>query len=300
VRSRVLPHAGMFKNPRLFTATIDRKRFKSGADAYDYIRPKLRTFLRLAGFKKAFAVMAFHPKAPEWPHWHFLIDLEDCGGRVDLKRLWAIWRDKWGVGGLDLGLKPVKDGNATAAVRYIVGYCQHQAGVVGQWVLRRKRVPRAFEFYGELRAAIRAASGPASEPGDGAPKRRRASSMRCVGERLQDCGKGSTVMLCRRWRNGRTSFQFSGTLPVTPGRVALADAVGDLPASLGIVRERVDLPYGPGWRLRVSVKLGPEEKADWIFYRLRAAVAGLVAGPARGVVDVAPAEEPGEVCDVPF
>lgn len=97
IGSKIMPHLGMFKKARLLTLTIDRERFDSGEAAYDYIQTGqglLRRFLRLAGFKKAFSVLAFHPKSPEWPHWHVLVDIADCGNWVDLQNMWALWRDK--------------------------------------------------------------------------------------------------------------------------------------------------------------------------------------------------------------
>lgn len=102
VGDRVTPYYRLFRKARLLTLTIDRKRFESGEDAYLFIQSRglIRRFLRLLGFKKAFGIFAFHPQAPDWPHWHLVVDLADAEGWVDLKRAWRLWRDTLGLRGL--------------------------------------------------------------------------------------------------------------------------------------------------------------------------------------------------------
>lgn len=213
VRERVLRHCKLFRKPRMLTFTVDRhgtttgKGFDSGEAAFEYIEGKnglIRRFLRLIGFKKAFKVLAFHPDAPDWPHWHLVVDIRDLGRWVDLKRLWKLWRDDWSVGRFDLQLGR-KFATAADAFRYAASYCQQQAGIVPDWVKRRRRAPRCYELYGELRDADRAAraeqradpapAGVVDNRGDGEPatSKRRASTS-TVNERLGGCGHGSVVI----------------------------------------------------------------------------------------------------------
>lgn len=305
VGARIMPHLGMFERARLLTLTVDRKHFRFGWEAYDAIRPKLRTFLRLFEFRKGFAVMAFHPKGPEWPHWHILVDLADCGPRVDLKRMWRIWRDKWGFGGLDLDVKP-REESSRAAARYALSYCQHQAGVIPPWVMLGSRTPRAFEAFGELRAALRKnvpetpTGEPSEEPSDSdseaSPKTSEASPKRpsrSVGDRLKDCGKGATVMLRRCFPGGGVSRLFLGRLPTRAIRLVLAEMEGKLPA--------VNLRHAPRTLsngaeiVDVTVPLGPHDDPRQIFERIERAAQEIAEKDQQEFGGGA-----GEVCDVPF
>lgn len=233
VGARVMPHLGMFKRPRLLTLTVDPKKFESAQAAYESIRGRIRTLIRLAEFKKGLAVLAFHPNRPSWPHWHILVDLDDCGSWVDRDRMWHLWRDKWGCGGLDLDLKPDKF-TATQAARYAISYCQHQAGVVAPWVLEAHRTPRAYELFGELRKAVHAeanarkSSEREAEPKEGEAKRRKRSA-KTVAERQAACSKGSSVLLVQEFPGGRRELRYMGRLIVSPARLALAQKFGELP-----------------------------------------------------------------------
>jgi hypothetical protein len=232
----VRPHLGMFKRAKLLTLTIDRKLFESGKDAYDHIQGQglIRRFLRLLGFRKGLCVLAFHPSAPDWPHWHVLVDLDDLGKWVDLERMWELWREKWGCGGLDLSIKN-DDRTAEQAARYALSYCQHQSGVMGEWVRKSHRAPRAYETYGELRDAIcKARKTPIPRPvsidepqAPAKPTKARATS-RTVADRMTDCGIGSAVMLRRDYGGGSVTYRYLGTLSVSPGRLALASQFGEL------------------------------------------------------------------------
>lgn len=275
IGARINPHLGMFKRPKLLTLTLDRKQFDSARDAYEFTRPKIRTFLRLLGFKKAFVVLAFHPSAREWPHWHILVDLADCGSWVDLKRMWRLWRDQWGCGGFDLDTGQTH-GNAHQAARYILSYCQHQAGVIADWALDMPRAPRAYECYGELRAAIRQSvatevfgntapdiashddDASLEEHGEAPPSEAYAAlpPSRTVRERLAECGKGAVVVL-RRMSGGVATHRFLGTLPVTPGRLALAQELGEL-HTLDIRRQTRELVNGTQV-LDVSIPVGDQD-----------------------------------------
>lgn len=309
---RVQPHLGMFRRPRLLTLTIDRKHFPSGEAAFEYIKANglIRRLLRLMGFKKGLSVLSFHPKAPEWPHWHILIDVADVGF-VELKRIWRLWRDKWGVGGFDLQVKRQR-GDALQAARYALRYCQHQAGTQVEWVERRTRLPRAFEAYGDLRASMRPRPAlnlddlPGAPTDDAAPDRSTASTdppadmvapapecakrrtLRTVAERLMDCRKSAIVLRRRTWAGGTPMYSFIGHLPITPERLALADKLGEV-RTVTIARHVRDLINGASV-LDISIPIR-DEKARTLYDRLHSA--------CYAIADADRAEQ-SKRCDVPF
>lgn len=288
VSARVLPHLGMFRRPKLLTLTFDRKRFASGQEAYRYVKDNglIRRFLRLMGFRKAFAVLAFHPGDREWAHWHILVDLADCGGWVDLKRGWRLWRDQWGTGGFDLNTKRGL-GTAMQAARYALSYCQRQSGV-GEWVKDSTRAPRAFEVYGDLRAAMRAArvaeQAAKDEGRDDAVENEDAADAegvctgerqpRTVRERLAECGRGSAVLLRRVCASGHTRYRYMGRLAARPAAFALADHLGKL-RSLPIVRQTRELVSGTTV-LDVMVPVAAGQDPRKLFERLERAALSLL------------------------
>lgn len=312
VGDRVKPHLAMFHRPRLLTLTINRKHFPSGEAAFEYIKANglIRRLLRLMGFRKGLSVLSFHPKAQEWPHWHILIDVADVGF-VELKRMWRLWRDKWGVGGFDLQVKR-RRGDALQAARYALRYCQHQAGTQVEWVERRTRLPRAFEAYGELRSAMRPRSPlnlddmPGVDAGEHAPRepvetscpmpeapasperavRRRV--VRTVAERLTDCRKGAVVLRRRTWRGCDPSYTFIGQLPITPERLALADKLGEV-RTVTLARHVRELVNG-ATVLDISVPIHDEKAKD---------LYGRLLSMANAIADADRAMERTR-CDVPF
>jgi hypothetical protein len=298
VRSKVSPHLHLFKKARLFTLTIDPKNFNSGLEAFEVIERKekyIKRLLQIIGFKKAFKVLAFHkPKASrpdgnEWPHWHIVVDLADVD-RVDLKQVWRLWRDKWKVGGLDLQIKRTVK-TASAAVNYCISYCQHQSGVVAEWVKDMKRAPRAFECYGALRKAVsmngnveteldndvdekildesieeKAEVTEAYEASEHLTSNRDVSF---VGERLSTCDSDTIVMLKTEYR-GYVKYEFIGEAGCSVGQLALAskfghcDIVRNIEEKDGIIRTMLSLP------------LDATQEADWILDRIRISVGSML------------------------
>ncbi len=242
VRARLKPHLHLFKRARLFTLTIDPKNYKSGQEAYEVIEKKeqyIKRLLRLIGFKKAFKVLSFHkakasrPDANEWPRWHVVVDLADVA-RVDLKRVWRLWRDKWKVGGFDLQMNR-QCRSAEAAVNYAISYCQHQSGVVADWVKDSERAPRAYEVYGELRKALSEYEKTETvEPVDDAAESQEnadfdeyvsmADRMRdktYVGDRLNGCDSETCVLLKTDY-DGHISYDYISDIEYSTGQIALA------------------------------------------------------------------------------
>jgi len=108
-RERLLRVAGMFVKPALLTLTVDRKGFAGPEEAYECVSEDnyLSRLLRAMKVTRYFWILEIQQKTGDgWPHWHVLIDLSKYpGGRLPkalLRKIWWLWRDKWGIGGLDL------------------------------------------------------------------------------------------------------------------------------------------------------------------------------------------------------
>ena len=226
-RSEVLAKSHLFSDPRLLTLTIDRAHFDHDPErAYEHVRQGkyIARFVRMMGFKKAVCVLAFHPDAPQWPHWHLLVDAGDVPNRwIDLKKGWRLWRDEWRIGGFDVGLRQSK--SPTKAVRYIFGYVQHQSFPVADWVLDRERLPRGYELYGELRKPLERSESIDSDDDDKSsplpsddPEPAPQGPRRTVRDRLEQIGNSSIAML--QTASGR--WKFLGIVSARPGEILAA------------------------------------------------------------------------------
>ncbi len=313
-------HLAMFKRPRLVTITVDRKHHANGQAAFEHVEGKnglIRRFLRLMGFKKAVKVLAFHPKNPEWPHWHILVDLADCGTWVDRVKAWRLMRDRWHVGRIDLPLKlKFKTDSPMAAARYALGYLQKQSGQLPDWVLGRKRAPRSWEAYGELRRAMRndakakrealeaakAAdvasvdeAAPEAEQSPARAKRARASST--VRERLAECGKSCTVMAKQVFGN-KTVWRFVGTLGQRAAWVAMMTRWGLLRTVDVRTVTRSFGADGESKRIEVYVPVDGRKSFKDEFERMRIAVMNLTGSlPANLMPQVQRVPCPGAAVD---
>src|SRR5688572_19809658 len=88
-----------------------------------------------------FWVLEFQTESGDgWPHWHLLIDLSECGGFLDLKRCWRLWRDKWGLGGLDLSHRETS--SPEHAIMYATKYLTKTPEASPIWVLMCGRAIR--------------------------------------------------------------------------------------------------------------------------------------------------------------
>src|SRR5690606_33249807 len=106
VRQRLLNGADLFTRPGLFTLTVDRSAFGGPEDAFLRITQDgyVRRLMRLLGVTVWAWTLEFQMLTGDgWPHWHLVIQVPPGG--LDLKRAWHLWRDKWGLGGLDLKRK---------------------------------------------------------------------------------------------------------------------------------------------------------------------------------------------------
>ena len=250
LRQRLLAHP--WRDPRLFTLTIDRHGTKTGRgfdspqDAHRHVTDNrlVSRLLALLGVKNWAWVLEFQKETGDgWPHWHILIDLADLPGHfLDLKRAWRIWRHEWRVGGIDLGKK--KNGekrrklrrfkDAHHAVMYATKYLtKPPEGGCPMWVLndRRRRIrfvqgsARLAPLVGKHRPARRAAEPDAdeaqaqpTEPAD------RPSLL----DRMSRCGLATDVYDIRPDAEGEERAVHVGTLPASPARILALAADGTL------------------------------------------------------------------------
>ena len=143
VRQVMLGKIEDFRTPRVFTLTVDREHFSGPEDAHAKIsgRSFIPRLMRLLGVRRWFWVLEFQMSSGQgWPHWHIVLDLADCGGQLDLNRAWHLWRNKWGLGGLDLGRKPPR--SKRHAALYVTKYLTKMPPAFPPWVLLRGRVTR--------------------------------------------------------------------------------------------------------------------------------------------------------------
>ena len=150
--------------------------------------------MQLLGVKWWMWVLEFQTKTGEgWPHWHVLIDLESCpGGKLNLDRAWAIWRDRWGIGGLQLS-PPGKLSSAEHAINYATKYLTKQPeGGYPVWVLKSKSKIRFVQGCRELGPLVgdESAEDEAREDEEAEGESR---EMRTLLERMSECGLSSRV-----------------------------------------------------------------------------------------------------------
>jgi hypothetical protein len=132
--------------------------------------------MRELGIKRWLYVLEFQTKTGDgWPHWHLMIDVGDLPGRrLNLARGWALWRDKWHLGGLDLAKKETKIQSAEHAVFYITKYLtKSPIGGYPLWVLDTHgvRFVQASRAVGAIVAKRKPKSRPAEEKREHAPRR---------------------------------------------------------------------------------------------------------------------------------
>ena len=196
LRMRLLAVADNFHKPTLFTLTVDRENFGSCQAAHDFISSKGRISLLMKrlGVKLWVWVLEFQQKTGDgWPHWHVLVDLADCpGGKIDLERAWKFWRDKWGIGGLDLQIKR-RFRQPRHAVNYITKYLtKSPKSGYPRWVLESKKAIRLVAACRKLGALVSDGGSKLRSESDGERKPR--GRRRPLVDRLAECGQKTTAM----------------------------------------------------------------------------------------------------------
>ncbi|MCD4824266.1 MAG: hypothetical protein K8S55_06635, partial [Phycisphaerae bacterium] len=225
LRQRLLESASAFKKPLFLTLSIDRrgtttgKGFMSASDSYDLVTQKkyIWRLMRAAGISQWMWVLEFQSKTGEgWPHWHMIIDVSKYpGGRLPkavLKKLWGLWRDKWGIGGLDIQRVELKDRHHT--ICYITKYVTKQPSRGWpRWALQRNciRLIGSSRSIGllvstEMRETTKKKVNPEEPEKD--KKERRP-----IYKRVASCGLSTTILREAIDSEGEVSYCYLGELP---------------------------------------------------------------------------------------
>ena len=244
-RLYALVEAGRFSAPGLLTLTVDRSRFASPEEAHKYVNAEkcVARLMRLFGVKWWVWVLEFQTKTGDgWPHWHVLIDKSALPGRFfSLKRAWKFWREKWGVGGLQLA-GDRKGMTAKHAVNYITKYMLKQPeGGYPVWVLESSHM----RFIGSSKAVGVLTTHPkdASPPPDDDPDPRGPASP--LIDRMAACGESSVLFAERADPDtGEVRYQHVGRVPMSPADLAAHSAAGVLPVK--VVAEEVEVTRESG------------------------------------------------------
>lgn len=193
------------------TLTVDRSEFANPREAYERVSgmkavPRL---MRGLGITQWVASLEFqmgdHAGAKpggwrdgheEWgaPHWHVLWDRR-CrpGGWIDFKKGWYLWRDCWGLGGLDVRDDRKVKGNALYGVNYITAYLtKYPKKGFPDWVLRSSgiRFVSGCKGIGPL-VRTRLNTSPIIGRRGGESVR---AGRRSLADRVADCSSRITVM----------------------------------------------------------------------------------------------------------
>ncbi len=254
VRARLEERSGLFAKPMMMTLTVDQAGTKSGGGfpspgaAHAYVRHKrlIPRLMRELGVDTWFYVLEFQKNAKGgWPHWHVLIDASRLpGGRVDFRKAWEIWLERFKVGmpkfsveGLPRGFK-----NPVHAIRYITKYLtKRPEDGFPEWVSEerdRVRFLAASRRVGALVAAPRAADVEPSEPDASAPiavedderddEQRIPPDRGSYGERLKKCGGSCDIW--RRCKDGETiTYKWAGWVACTHAELVEGILAGSFP-----------------------------------------------------------------------
>jgi len=184
-----------------------------------------------------------------WPHWHVMIDMDGPKGRIDLKRAWYLWRDKWGVGGLDLG-KQRDAQDALTAVRYVTKYVvKYPKAGFPKWVMQKERIrfvmaskaAGALVTQGEKPVRVQASDILSNDD------EKLEGNRYTLEERGARCGRYSHVIV-----HSAVKVTWGGKVPFLPGALAYASRWGLITRPIRTVT--VEDGYG-GSRLEVSVPM---------------------------------------------
>jgi hypothetical protein len=222
-RSRLLAKAGMFREPRLYTVTVNREWHESPEAAYEHVSQEgyIRRLMKLMGVKRWLWVLeAQEASGDGWPHWHILIDVselpaqwynrelkvatterpEHTAGWVriphffDLNRVHRLLR-KWAIGEqCRLSKRKGDFESAEHAINYITKYLvkMPERGFP-VWMLKRARV-RFVGASGEVGRLVTPEDGTSEEPKEEEEEREKRAEARPPVERLAECGEKLVLM----------------------------------------------------------------------------------------------------------
>jgi hypothetical protein len=238
----MLTKQGMFRKPALLTLTVARDQFDTPEQAFGTItdtkRGLLRRLMRSLDVRLWVWVLEFQQMTcTGWPHWHFLIDLDDLPNRrLDLGKAWHLWRDKWALGGIDLQARPNGFKNAAHAINYITKYLIKQPKMgYPLWVLEWEAPIRFFQasgMVGGVLAAAKAKPKPlASDEED--PKPRQRGNRRTFVDRMSACKQYGVAFYEEiNPDTGESLRRYLGPLSIRPDRLAYLATLGKLNTSV--------------------------------------------------------------------
>ncbi len=242
---RVKALEGAMRCPAMLTLTIDRRRFEGPAEAYEYAMPHVSRLLseRLGATTWLRVIEVQTQSGDGWIHWHVLFDLSETAGyREVLRRVWALWRDKWGIGGCDLRRI------TKSAAGYLAAYISKKWPAVPPWMgesTKSFRIVGASKRAGEI---IRDRLG--IVPRKVRPTHRRVGRRRArtLYERLASSGGQCAVV----YRDERGYAHYIASIPASFGEIVFANACRRLPW-LTTTARNLGAEAEAGWRLTLGV-----------------------------------------------
>jgi hypothetical protein len=230
-RQALLGVADVFKRPKVLTLTVDRSRFAGPREAHSRISggKYVRRLMRALGITRWVWVLEFQMKTGDgWsggrvelgsPHWHLLIDVGDLPARgkvpnyLDLPKAWKLWRDKWGLGGLDLAEKG-KDMTPAHAINYLTKYLIKQPeGGYPEWVLKTHSI-RFLQGCRELPPLV-ARFNKSRAPKDPDEPTRPTTARRPLVVRMSECAEQTRVFVV----DPDARSIYAGNLPASPAQL---------------------------------------------------------------------------------
>lgn len=195
-------------DPQLITLTVDRtgdgarsgrhprcKGFASPEAAWDRVNDGrlIARLMRELGICRWIQVPEAHPDAPEWMHWHVLVDWP---GFIPFKRAWRIWADRWGIGRPDFALMDDRLSPRDRLRRYVfkLGSYLSKATDLPTWLKCRRGVrlvscSRCVMGIDEWSRGGKRVRSPDRHPDEVSQVDRRRS----LAERVGACGQSSRV-----------------------------------------------------------------------------------------------------------
>jgi len=180
-----------FKDWRFITLTLDPKKFSTAQSAYEYVKPRLRFFIRkLKRYLDADVsfVWKLEFQANGWAHWHLLVDYKK-------KILHDRLLDLWGFGFVEI--QRVKSHSMSYVFKYLSKGLD--SGQLPKWFLQYKR-PRVFQTSGIFPPSNKVSKSvgnpnlaPACQPAPG------RANLETLGQRLKRWNRTMLIIQDRRY-----------------------------------------------------------------------------------------------------
>jgi hypothetical protein len=227
IRETLRDRTDCFKIPKLVSFTVDRRKFSSPEEAYDYVMEKhlfARLLTKELGIRIWLGVLEPQELTGDgWPHWHFLLDLSempdvwknrntgemsrekpaDARGWVLLKNYVDYGRvnrllQKWRLGSCKFSTSKKKYESPAHAINYITKYLWKQPKLgYPPWMQKRSRLRMIYKSN-DLNAALRGAEVVQDEPGQEQEEEKQEKKPRAKSrnpyQRIAECGYRAQIM----------------------------------------------------------------------------------------------------------